>query len=35
MRGNKGKNRRKKGKRDEGYRGCRIERVMSNQDEGG
>jgi hypothetical protein len=34
MRGNKGENRRGKDKKDEGYRGCRIGRIMSNQDEG-
>jgi hypothetical protein len=34
MRGNKGENRRRKDKKDEGYRGCRIGRMMSNQDEG-
>jgi hypothetical protein len=34
MRGNKGENRRRKDKKDEGYRGSRIGKMMSNQDEG-
>ncbi len=33
MRGNKGENIRRKDERDEGYLGCRIGRMISNQDE--
>jgi hypothetical protein len=35
MRGDKGKYRKDKDKWDDGYPGCRIVRMTSNQDEGG